>query len=88
MQGLGIRSGRKLTCFDLTRSPSHLCTSRTSHISTTPRLMPWDVVTGPTNQGEHKHVDHVAHRDFALSHAHSLHQNQVEACRFAELDGF
>ena len=86
MQRLGIGSGRELTRFD-TVAVALVHEQDVAHFNHA-ALDALDIVPGPANQGEHEHVHHVPHGDFALPDAHGLHQNQIVACGLTELDGF
>ena len=86
MHCLRIGSGRELTRFD-TLAIALVHEQDVAHFHHA-ALDALDVVSGPANEGEHEHVHHVPHGDFALPDAHGLHQNQIEAGSLAELDGF
>ena len=86
VQSLGIRGGRKLTCFDLI-AVAFVHKKDVAHLDHA-TLDALHVVAGPSNQGQHEYVDHVSHGDFALADTYGFHQNQVKASRFTKLDGF
>src|SRR6185369_9965847 len=67
-------------------SPSALFTTTMSASSSTPFLMPLQLVAGARQRQEHERVDHVGDGHLGLTHADGLDEDHVEPGRLEQHD--